>query len=109
MGKRIRRFWEGIAMPKPDGRIALPCLLVSIGDLDDLAKSYLPQLGLYGSALQRAVGKRPTVTLHFLRDGTQYTAAWDSVDAALMEARARGRCRRHPRSGTAGVRCRRTF
>ena len=31
MGKRIRRFWEGIAMPKPDGRIALPCLLVSIG------------------------------------------------------------------------------
>ena len=31
MGKRSRRFWEGIAMPKPDGRIALPCLLVSIG------------------------------------------------------------------------------
>ena len=31
MSARIRRFWEGIAMPKPDGRIALPCLLVSIG------------------------------------------------------------------------------
>ena len=58
-------------------------------NLDDLAKSYLPQLGLYGSALQRAVGKRPTVTLHFLRNGAQYTAAWESVDAALLEARAR--------------------
>ena len=31
MSARIRRFWEGIAMPNPYGRIALPCLLVSIG------------------------------------------------------------------------------
>ena len=46
-------------------------------------------LGLYGSALRRAVGRRPTVTRHFLRNGTQHTAAWDSVDAALIEARAR--------------------
>ena len=58
-------------------------------DLGEVAQSYMSQLGLYGSALERAVGKRPTATLHFLRSGAQYTAAWDSVEATLMEARAR--------------------
>ena len=58
-------------------------------NLDDLAAPYLPQLGLYGRALERAVGMRPVVALHFLRSGTQYTATWDAVDSALAEARAR--------------------
>ena len=58
-------------------------------DLDDLARPYLSQLGLYGRALERAVGIRPSVALHFLQSGMQYTAPWDSVDAALAEARDR--------------------
>ena len=58
-------------------------------DLDNLAAPYLPQLGLYGGALARAVGMRPTLALLFLRTGAQYTAAWDAVDPALIEARAR--------------------
>lgn len=57
--------------------------------LDEVAESYLSQLGLYGRALERAVGSRPALGLLFLRGGELYEPPWTQVDVALTEARER--------------------
>lgn len=53
------------------------------------AGPYLAQLGLYGMAVERAVGARPALELYFLRSGEVYEAAWSDVAPAVAEARER--------------------
>jgi hypothetical protein len=53
------------------------------------SEPYLPQLGLYGLALERAIGSRPSLALLFLRGNVLHPLKWDVVEAALMNARAR--------------------
>jgi len=53
------------------------------------AEPYLAQLGLYGLALERAVGEQPFLELCFLRTGGLYRAAWSDVESSLAAARAR--------------------
>ncbi|MCH7489933.1 MAG: hypothetical protein IID05_04480, partial [Gemmatimonadetes bacterium] len=54
-----------------------------------IAEPYLPQLGLYGLALEAAVGARPTLSLLFLRNGEMFVPGWPEVETALELARER--------------------
>ena len=53
------------------------------------AVPYLPQLALYASALERAIGQRPKASLLFLRTGLLHTPTDDYLEEALEETRAR--------------------
>ena len=57
--------------------------------LAEAAQPYLPQLGLYASALQRATGQRPAAGLLFLRTGDIYTPTDADLDDALAATRTR--------------------
>ena len=57
--------------------------------LADAAEAYLPQLALYASALERAVGSSPVPGLLFLRTGDVYVPS--SADLARALAATRGR------------------
>ena len=57
--------------------------------LDEAALPYLPQLALYASALERAIGQRPKASLLFLRTGLLHTPTDDDLEEALEETRAR--------------------
>ncbi len=57
--------------------------------LAEAAAPYLPQLALYSSALQRAVGQRPQASLLFLRTCQLYTPPPSDLDNALEQTRAR--------------------
>ncbi len=57
--------------------------------LDEAAVPYLPQLALYASALERAIGQRPKASLLFLRTGLLHTPTDDDLEEALEETRAR--------------------
>ena len=57
--------------------------------LDEAAVPYLPQLALYASALQRAIGQRPEASLLFLRTGLLHTPTPVDLEKALEETRAR--------------------
>ena len=58
-------------------------------DLAEAAAPYLPQLALYSSALERAVGQRPQASLLFLRKCQLYTPPPADLNKALEETRAR--------------------
>jgi ATP-dependent exoDNAse (exonuclease V) beta subunit len=53
------------------------------------ARPYLAQLGLYGLAVQAAVGTRPTVSICFLRTGEVLALDPDDVETALTVTRHR--------------------
>lgn len=55
---------------------------------DEAAETYLPQLALYASAIERATGERPSASLLFLRTGDVYTPADAELDDALTSTRA---------------------
>lgn len=55
----------------------------------DVAAPYLAQVGLYGLALQQAVGVRPSLALCFLRTGELHAVSWADAAPALSAARAR--------------------
>ena len=57
--------------------------------LGEVAEPYLSQLGLYGLALERAVGARPALALLFLRTGEMFVPGWPEVGTALELARER--------------------
>jgi ATP-dependent helicase/nuclease subunit A len=57
--------------------------------LEQAARPYLPQLGLYGLALQKATGSEPGLALAFLRTGAVFEVSWSSVRPALEAARKR--------------------
>ncbi len=57
--------------------------------LDDLARPYLPQLGVYGLAVEKATGARPALEIMFLATGAVHVLDPVAVDAALAEARER--------------------
>lgn len=57
--------------------------------LADVARPYVTQLGLYGLAVERATGARPSLELLFLRRGTLLTLDWADVGVALATARRR--------------------
>ncbi|MBI5949285.1 MAG: UvrD-helicase domain-containing protein [Chloroflexi bacterium] len=57
--------------------------------LDELARPYLPQLGVYGLAIEKATGSRPALEIMFLDTGALHVLDPVAVDAALAEARAR--------------------
>ena len=58
------------------------------GALKEAASPYLPQLALYASALESAVGQRPEASLLFLRTGHLYVPNAIDMDKALEETRA---------------------
>ena len=55
----------------------------------EAAAPYLPQLALYSSALEQAVGRRPVASLLFLRTGCLHTPIPLELAAALGETRGR--------------------
>ena len=55
----------------------------------EAAAPYLPQLALYSSALEQALGQRPVASLLFLRPGYLYTPIPLELAAALGETRSR--------------------
>ena len=55
--------------------------------LADASHAYLPQLALYASALERAVGGSPVPGLMFLRTGDVYTPPPEDLAAALAAIR----------------------
>lgn len=55
--------------------------------LADASQAYLPQLALYASALERAVGGSPVPGLMFLRTGDVYTPPSADLAAALATVR----------------------
>jgi ATP-dependent helicase/nuclease subunit A len=55
----------------------------------EAVEPYLAQLGLYGLAVERAVGARPTLAACFLRTGDLHHVGWERVGSALADARAR--------------------
>ena len=57
--------------------------------LEEVATPYLPQLALYSSALEQAVGQRPRASLLFLRTGQFHTPAHADLEKALEETRVR--------------------
>ena len=57
--------------------------------LNDVAEPYLPQLALYASALEEAIGQRPETGLLLLRTGDVYVPAPHDLDNALATTRAR--------------------
>ena len=57
--------------------------------LADASEAYLPQLALYGSALERAVGGSPVVGLLFLRTGEVYVPPFTDLARALAATRDR--------------------
>ena len=57
--------------------------------LVEAASSYLPQLALYASALERATGLRPDTGLVFLRTGDVYVPPAGDLDRALADTRVR--------------------
>ena len=57
--------------------------------LEAAGEPYLAQLGLYGRALERAVGAQPALALVFLRTGELFEPGWQAVDAAIEAARLR--------------------
>ena len=59
------------------------------GALKEAASPYLPQLALYASALESAVGQRPEASLLFLRTGHPYVPNAIDMDRALEETRTR--------------------
>lgn len=56
---------------------------------DEAAEPYLAQLGLYGMAVERAVGARPSLALAFLRSGAVHGVEWAGAEPAVGEARER--------------------
>ena len=57
--------------------------------LSDASETYLPQLALYASALERAVGQRPVASLLFLQTGGIYTPRYTDLARALAAVRSR--------------------
>ena len=55
--------------------------------LEEAALPYLPQLALYSSALEQAIGQRPKASLLFLRTGQFHTPAHADLEKALEETR----------------------
>jgi hypothetical protein len=55
----------------------------------DAAAPYLPQLGLYGLALEQATGARPWLTLALLQTGRLHALDWPEVEQALVRTRQR--------------------
>ena len=56
---------------------------------EERVSAYRPQLGLYGLALEQAVGQRPELALVFLRSGELVPLPWPEVERSLSEARRR--------------------
>jgi len=62
---------------------------VTDAGMEEAARPYLVQIGLYARAIEAATGVRPSAGLLFLRDGRWHQPADAEVDAALVAARAR--------------------
>ena len=55
----------------------------------DASEAYLPQLALYASALERAIGRSPATGLLFLRTGDLYVPPPADLAGALETTRGR--------------------
>jgi ATP-dependent exoDNAse (exonuclease V) beta subunit len=61
---------------------------VSAGIVEDIARPYLVQIGLYARALEAATGVRPSAGLLFLGTGIWHEPSWDAIEAAMADARS---------------------